>query len=268
LQVDFERTHALLEQRCSEDAVDRLAQQFAESDLTGVIADAPPTALEAARRAGLPAVAVANFDWAWIYGHFGHLHGWADRFRAWQNPHDALALWPGPPLTGFRRVTPGPLVGRCSPPFQFPEKMPGNYRHVLVGFGGFGLADLDKRLPHIPGVRWVLAAPMSPLDRPDCLWIDKVPYPALVAGADAVLTKPGYGILAEAFLAGTPLAWFPRGDWPESKYLAAPMHERGDVQVGESVQAALTSLWSHPRPKRHNASGAQKAAAWILSQLF
>ncbi len=265
LRVDLARTQALLAERCSDPAVDRLAAHLAGQDLMGVIADAPPPGLEAARRAGLPAVAVANFDWAWIYDHFPALAPWAARFRAWQAPHQALHLWPGPGLTGFQGVTEGPLVGRRRPAHVFPD----THRHVLVSFGGLGLADLDRRLPQLPGVRWVLAPPMAPLERPDVFWVRDVPYPALVAGVDAVLTKPGYGILAEAMLAGTPLAWLPRQDWPETPFLAEPMAARGDVKVTGGVDAALATLWSRPRPVPHarSGSGAELAAGWILDQL-
>ena len=115
LRVDFARTHALLAERCSDAAVDRLAEDLSARGVAGVIADLPATGLEAARRAGLPAVAVGNFDWAWISDHFPDLRTWAARFRAWQAPYPALHLWPGPALTGFAPTTSGPLVGRRRP---------------------------------------------------------------------------------------------------------------------------------------------------------
>lgn len=264
LHVDFDQTLALLAERASVAAVDRLAADLACRGLDGVVADLPPTGLEAARRAGLPAVAVGNFDWAWIYGHFPRLAAHAARFRDWQAPHRALQLWPGPSLTGFRSVVPGPLVGRTAPAHAFD----GPGRHVLVSFGGFGLADLDARLPRLDGVTWVLSAPMPALHRPDCLHVAGVPYPALVAGADAVLTKPGYGILAEALLSGTPLAWLARADWPETPFLAAPMEARGDQAITDGVEPALAQLWARPRAAPLPDSGAALAAAWILAQLF
>ncbi len=264
LRVDFARTHALLAERCSDAAVDRLAAALAAQRVSAVVADLPPTGLEAARRAGLPALGIGNFDWAWIYDHFPDLRGWAGRFRAWQAPHPALHLWPGPALTGFARVDRGPQVGRRAPAHAFDAPD----HHVLVSFGGFGLADLDAWLPALPGVRWVLSPPMARLDRPDVTWVEGVPYPALVAGVDAVLTKPGYGILAEACLAGTPLAWVPRGDWPETPHLASAMAARGDVCVADGdLAGALATLRDRPRPTAADPSGAQLAAAWILDQL-
>ncbi len=263
LRTDLDRTLALLEERCSERAVDRLAEALARRSVAGVVADIPPTGLEAARRAGLGAVAVGNFDWAWIYRHYPPLRSWAERFARWQAPHPGLALSPGPGLAGFARTRSCGLVGRQGAPHPFE----GPERHVLVSFGGLGLADLERRLPRLTGVRWVVSAPMPPLDRSDCTWIEGVPYPSLVAGSDAVLTKPGYGILAEASLAGTPVAWLTRPGWPESPFLAAAHEARGDVEVTGTIAEALEQLWSRPRPVPAGTSGAGALAARILDEL-
>src|SRR5262249_13108721 len=74
-------------------------------------------------------------------------------------------LSPGPPLSAFPHVVEGGLVARrlVPTPFDVRERLgvPPGHRAVLVSFGGFGLADADHRLPPIPGVTWILAAPMS-----------------------------------------------------------------------------------------------------------
>ena len=76
-----------------------------------------------------------------------------------------------------------------------------------------------------------------------------VGIPALVAGADAVFTKPGYGILAEASLSATRLVWLDRGAWPEAPYLELAMWERGDIKVGpDGLASALKKAWSWPPP--------------------
>ena len=109
-----------------------------------------------------------------------------------------------------------------------------------MSFGGFGL-DLD--LPRLPDVTWVLAPPMARLDRDDCVYVEGVPYPALVAGCDLVLTKPGYGILAEASAAGVPIAWLDRGAFPEAASLVQVLRERGDLQASlDDLRPALLQL--------------------------
>ena len=265
LTEDLDQTLALLPARCGEAAIDTLAEALRGFDR--VVVDIAPAALEACRRAGVPALAVGNFDWAWVYRHYPPLSAWAERFAAWQAPHPAVRLTPGPGLHGFDRVEDMGLLGRTAPAHPLPP------RSVLVSFGGFGLRDLDAALPRLPGVTWVLAPPSPPLHRPDCLHLPGVPYPALVAGADAVFTKPGYGILAEASLAGTPLCWVPRGAFPEAPSLVQAMRARGDEAVGarpgepgfgRALVLALERLWARPRPARVHDDTARRLAARVL----
>ncbi len=269
LTEDLSATVALLEQRCSEPAIDALASALAGFDR--VVVDTAPVAMEAARRAGLPCLAVGNFDWAWIYRHYPALEAWAARFAAWQAPHPALALEPGPGLHGFATVEPAGLLGRVAPPWPFE----GPERRVLVSFGGAGLESLDALLPEIPGLRWVLAPPMAALPRPDCCLVQGASYPALVAGVDLVFSKPGYGIYAECVLAGTPMVWVRRPAFPEAPILEAAMAARGDLPVQASpddpacFRVALASavaqrLASHP-PAPVAAGAAERIARRVLA---
>ncbi|MEL6346978.1 MAG: hypothetical protein AAFV53_27945 [Myxococcota bacterium] len=228
LTQDLPATCDALLARCHDDAIDALATELVGFDLA--LVDAPPPGMEACRRAGVPTIAVGNFSWPWIYDRLPDpgLHDWARRFRDWQRPHRAISLWPGPGLSDhdFAGVERFGLVGRQATPHPLP---PGA---ILVSFGGFGLRDLDRLLPRIDGIRWVLAPPMPALDRSDCLYVEAVPYPALVAGAEMVLTKPGYGIFAEAALGRTRLLWVDRGAFPEAAFIAQAMTDRGDLPLG------------------------------------
>ena len=264
---DLDATRARLAVVASEPAVDRLAHALRPFDR--IVVDTAPTALEAGRRAGRPVLAVGNFDWAWIYEAYPELEEWAARFRSWQAPHIGLSLRPGPGLTGFaRRETFGPL-GRMAPPHALG---PGS---VLVSFGGFGLDALRELLPEVPGVTWVAAPPTALPARRDCRIVKDVPYASLVSGAEVVFTKPGYGILVEAMLAGTRIVWLHRGAFPEAAHLAEVMRTRGDLQVpaapsapdqfraalGRAVRARLAA----PRPPRLARSSAEKLARRVLA---
>jgi hypothetical protein len=255
LTEDLDRTLELLEERCSEQAVDRLAARLA-GRFDRAVVDIPPAALEACRRAGLPCVAVGNFDWAWIYSHYPELRGWSRRFLDWQSGHRAIQLRPGPDLTGFGEVLQGGLVARRRPAHPLPEGS------VLVSFGGFGLNDLHDLLPIVPGVTWVLSPPMRRLDRPDVLWLEDVCYPSLVAGAGLVLSKPGYGILGETSAAGTALAWIPRGAFPEAPFLVAALEGRGDRQVRGDLSEIVHELMGRSRPLA--ALDNRRVAGWML----
>lgn len=265
LTEDLLATRTLLDQRCSDAAIDALARHLDRYDR--VVVDIAPAALEAARRAAVPALAVGNFDWAWIYRHYPALTDWAARLSGWQAPHPAVALRPGPDLTGFAHTTTMGLLGRVAPAHPLPP------RSVLVSFGGLGLRHLDRALPRLPGVTWVLAPPCPRLARPDCLYVEDVAYPALVAGAAAVFTKPGYGILAECSLAGTPIAWVPRGAFPEAPFLTRAMAARGDQAVplqpgqdgfGDALADALGALLDRDRPPPVRSDAAARLAQGVF----
>ncbi len=272
LTEDIPATLAALEQRCSHAAVDRLAAALQAAEVQLVVADAPPVALEAARRAGLPAVAVGNFTWPWIYAHYPALREWGARLALWQTSHPAAALWPGPGMPGFASVESFGLVGRAPRPGT--RKVRG---HVLVSFGGFGLESLNERLPIIDGITWVLAPPSRPIDRPDCRFVKDTAYPALIAAAEMVLTKPGYGILAETALTGTKLLWVPRGAFPESSYITRVMAERGDRCVDlaptdaadiwrRRLTEAVTARRADPDPVITAAEESARLAAWLITK--
>ena len=66
LTEDHAATDEALATVCHEDAIDALAATLGELAPDLVVADCPPTALEAARRAGIPAVGLGNFTWPCI----------------------------------------------------------------------------------------------------------------------------------------------------------------------------------------------------------
>src|SRR5688572_10987253 len=94
----------------------RSSERLDSAGTSVVVGDVPPVAFGAAARLGLPSVAVANFDWAFIYGHYAPIEPrfarWQARCLEWQARADvAVHLEPVPPLTGFRRVVEaGPIA--------------------------------------------------------------------------------------------------------------------------------------------------------------
>jgi hypothetical protein len=260
LSMDQAATLRALAERCGDEAPAALAAALAPVCPALVVADLPPAAFPAAELLGVPSVGVGNFDWAWIYGHYGaEFAPWARRCEAWQARATlAVHLPPGPPLTGFGRVVEAaPLARRL---FVDPAAirarlaLPPGERAVLASFGGFGLDDPDRRIPRVPGVTWILAPPMPDLGRADTRFVDDEPYLGLLAACDAVFTKPGYGIVCEAARHRTRVLYTDRGDFPEYPFLVAWLHasapavhvasaELGDAGV---VGEALSRLFALP----------------------
>ena len=270
LHEDLPATADALRHYASEAHVRDVAEALEAASFDAIVVDAPPVALEAARRLGVPAVLASNFDWAWIYSHYSELREISARFAAWQEPHPALRMTPGTPMTDFARVDDIGVVGRWRPPKR-PAGTSLEEQLVLVSFGGFGLHGLDALLPVVAGVRWLLAPPMAPLDRPDCTFVTDLSYPAMVGGVDRVLTKPGYGIYGEAALGRTQVLLLPRRGFPESPYLTRAFVDRGDVLLDDAspstLRAHLECVLRGPvrRPPPVAADGAVRVAERVLS---
>lgn len=237
--------------------VEAVAATLAGVDL--VVCDIPAVGFAAARRAGVPCVGVGNFDWPWIYGHYPRLAPLVPRLRALQGDAPMAVVTPAVPFAPPGAPVFG-VLGRRRPPVRVAE------RAVLVSFGGLGLGGVDALIPRIDGVTWVMAPPMPALDRPDVRWAPGVGYASLVAGADLVLSKPGYGIYAECALAGTPLVWLDRGAFPEASVLEAAMWARGDHKVGpDGLAAAVRARLAGPRPAPVAPDTAARLADWALA---
>ena len=258
---DVSATAELLATRCSEAAVDAMAEHLARFD--GVVVDIPPAALEASRRAGVPAIAVGNFDWAWVYSRYEGLGMWAERFARWQSGHPAIQLWPGPGLRGFSRVQRGGMIARRAPADS--TVRPGS---VLVAFSAHGLPGASDVLPRIPGTVWIVDDALEGA-RNDFEVMGRRRFPGLVAAVDVVVTKPGYGILAESMLAGARIAWVPRGSFPEASSLEAILRGRADPVIESLTPAGISAAIQQARSLgRPDPVGEEDEAARVAASLI
>jgi hypothetical protein len=272
LAMDHEATLRELGRRFGDAGCDggraeaELAAALAVHRPAAVVADVPPVAFAAAARLGVPSVAVGNFDWAWIYGTYAEREpGFAPYARLcerWQAlATAAVHLEPGPPLVGFRGVVDAAPVARRllvdAAAVRARLGVPAGERAVLVSFGGFGLGDAARRIPRIAGVTWILAPPMGDLGRADARFVPDLPYLGLIAACDAVLTKPGYGIVCEAARQRTRLLYTDRGDFPEYAWLVrwmtenapavhVPAAELGSPQGAAVLAEAIERLFALP----------------------
>src|SRR6266536_3861506 len=119
-----------------------------------VVGDVPPLAFLAARAAGLPGVAVANFSWDWIYRPYVRArpeYAWLLEWlrRAYGCADLLLRLPFYGDLSAFRAIEDVPLVSRppSAPRAVLRRRLglqPAELA-VLLSFGGLGLAGLDAR---------------------------------------------------------------------------------------------------------------------------
>ncbi len=240
--------------------------------------------LAAAAQAAVPAVALCSLNWATVLAAYaGTRHAlhpvleqmWtgyraADQFLA---PQPAL---PMPELDNYRPI--GPIARRGCRATQALWTELGvaeETRVVLVATGGIGSALPLANWPRIEGVVWLFPGTLD-ATRDD--WFDaatlSLSFIDVLASADAVLTKPGYGTYAEAVCNAVPILTLARPDWPETPYLNAWAHRHGCLEEISIAQfhsggfaAALESLWQQPLPEPPEPEGIQQAVDVLAGYL-
>jgi L-arabinokinase len=251
------------------DEADRLGQLRADL----VLGDVPPLAFSAAALAGVASCAIANFTWDWIYDAYPSVHRTApgvvpEIARAYATTTLALRL---PFHGGFESmpvVRDIPLIARYS------QRDRSDTRKLLgidpakpvalVSFGAYGV-----RLP-LDDLRRSRDISVLAFDRDPP---DGLRYEDIVAAADVVVSKPGYGIVSECAANGTPLLYTSRGHFIEYDVFVADMPRvlrcrfisNEDLLAGRWTTAILALLDQPPPPERARVDGAAIAAQEIMN---
>jgi hypothetical protein len=239
-----------------------------------VVGDIPPLAFAAAERAGIKSVAIANFTWDWIYGIYPAFGQLAPDViptirRAYAKATRAMRL---PFHGGFEPMADVtvdiPLVARQS------HRDPSDTRRLL---------GVDTVRPLVLACFSAYGAPIrydgvSAGNDFTLLTVEQLPphdlfYEDLVAAADVVVSKPGYGIVSECIANDTALLYTSRGRFVEYDVLVAEMPSvlrcreitQEDLFAGRWADA-IALLLAQPAPnQRPRLDGAAVAAAAILN---
>jgi L-arabinokinase len=260
-----------------------------------VVGDIPPLAFEVAARLGVAGVAVGNFTWHWIYetypGFLPHGAPVLTTIRdAYRKATLALQLPFSDGFDVFGHVTPVPLVARQPSESRETTRRrlgwPLDRKIALASFGGYGLPSLDLgRVDCAADWTVVVTDRVSPAARAvpthvqylseTQLGAGGVRYENVIAAVDAVVTKPGYGILSECVSTRTPMLYTSRGAFREYDLLVSQMPRvvrsrfiaREDLLAGR-WRLALHALLEQPAPpERMDARGADVAADLISACL-
>ncbi|MCC7034176.1 MAG: hypothetical protein IT179_15245 [Acidobacteria bacterium] len=265
-------------------------------DTRMVVADIPPLGIAAARAAGLPGVALGNFTWDWIYAAYpggetlarrlGDIYAMADLALR-------LPLWGG--FETFPRIEDLPFIARRSHrgPLEVRRAfgLPADERLVLVSFGGYGVEGLDiEALSRLAGYRILITATtpfrgatlgqtgpvgsLIPLDEP-AMFARGYRYEDIVRAVDVVVTKPGYGIIADCVANDTALVYTSRGHFAEydvlvagmPRYLRAAYIGHADVFAANWRPGLDRAMALPPPPDRAPVNGADVAADRVLSMM-
>ena len=281
--------HATLDER-----VDAEARALTEKGADLVIADIPPLACAAAARAGVPVIAVGNFTWDWIYAGYPETATLApDLVRTLGDAYSkASAAWRLPLHGGFdtlKTVRDAPLVARRSArePGDVRERLglPRDRTLALFAFGRYGVADIDwSEVQRMPGFHVVSTTGSRANHEPrgnSFTTLDEsamagqgIAFEDLVAAVDVVVTKPGYGMIAECAANDTAMLYTSRGRFPEYEVLVAglPALARAafidhDALFSGRWQEHLDRLLAQPRPDPPAVTGAQVVADGLAASL-
>ena len=240
-----------------------------------VLGDIPPLAHAAAARAALPSIAIGNFTWDWIY------EAYLTTFEreaptvipqirdAYRLATRALRLPMHGGFATIATVVDIPIVARRSTrPREETRallKIPPDRPLVLASFGAYGVNVMFEDIAHREAL--TVIAPPAALAPP-------LRYQDLVAAADVVITKPGYGIVSECIANRTPMLYTSRGVFAEydvfvaemPRYLRCRFLPQEDLRLGRWRHHIDALLAQGDPPERPQINGAEVAAAMILGQ--
>ena len=243
LDVDETRRRWLAFADAFDDRAAGEANLLRAADATVLLGDVPPLAFAAAARAGIPGAALANFTWDWIYAAWPGFEQIVDRVRAGYRQASLLLRLPfhstaPDAFVAFRRIEDVPLVARFARQPRAATRaalgLRDAERAVLLSFGGFDLGRLDlDGLARWPDYRFVLTSAPAGTKLPAnvlCLDHSRVDYLALTAASDVVVTKPGYGIVADCLANQVPVLYTDRGPFREYSVLAEALERFGHAR--------------------------------------
>jgi hypothetical protein len=249
-----------------------------------VVADAPPLGCAAAARAGIPSVVVSNFTWDWIYAEYReYLDAAPDLIPTIQAAYRlAEAGWRLPMHGGFetfsgshglidlpfvaRHATHAPADTRAR--LGLPPIGDGR-RLALPSFGGYGVGGIDLDALDLDGSWHVVRVPDA------AIYDAGLRYEDLVRAVDVVLTKPGYGIIAECIANDTAIVYTSRGRFAEYPVLVREMprylrcsYLSNDALVAGRWQSALdAAVGAPPPPEKPRTDGAGVIADMMASRI-
>ena len=270
--------------------IEREADYLRAHDARLVVADAPPLACAAAGAAEIPAVVLSNFTWDWIYEAYPEITSAPDLLPAIRDAYGrASEAWRLPLYGGFEtfdRIVDLPFIARHA---SYDRRivrerlsLPSDRRLALTSFGGYGVSDFDAQALDCLD-EWVVIitgrGEVPPLPSGAYFLDERRVYEAgfryedVVAAVDAVVTKPGYGIVSECLANDTAMLYTSRGRFVEYDVMTAlmPRFMRCEFVPQEDMlrgrwREALMRLMRQPDPPEHPATNGAEIVADMICQ--
>lgn len=208
-----------------------------------ILGDIPPIGFEIAARAAIPSMGIGNFTWSQIYRAYIRNHpDFAPLIEEMEGFYSratlALALPYPCGLDVFPQREPIPWIARCSSLTKHEARealrLPQSAIVVLLSFGGLGLNRFPwTRLKDLDEFFFVTTGESrQTLENVRVLPEAQRKYEDLVRAVDVIVTKPGYGIVADAISHQVRILYTDRGEFAEYPYL---VHALDDCATAEFV---------------------------------
>jgi hypothetical protein len=218
-----------------------------------VVADIPPAAFLVAQRAGVAGIGISNFSWDWIYADYTRtLPEHAPILEQVRDAYARADLFLRLPFHGpcdaFKVIHDIPMIARRARRSREEVRrilgLEGSRPLILLSFGGFEIQNIDfDRVEALSDYYFLTTQPLPrPLRNVCMVTLDGIKYEDLVAMADGVITKPGYGIVSDCLANRTPVLYTPRGEFAEYTPLVAGL-ERFGVSAFIGNQDLLAGNW-------------------------
>ncbi len=218
------------------------AARLREARVDLIAADIPPAAFPIARRLGVPSVGISNFSWDWIYADYARdvpeHQGVIEAIRRDYGCADLFLRLPfHGPCDAFPVVRDIPMVARqaggARESIRRQLGLNGGRPVVLLSFGGFDVQGIDfDRVEELAEFQFLTAQPLPrPLRNVRVVPLGGMAYEDLVAQADAVITKPGYGIVSDCLANRTRVLYTPRGQFAEYGCLVEGLQRFGVAEI-------------------------------------
>jgi L-arabinokinase len=210
--------------------VDEEAAFLRAHRVRAVVADIPAMPLEAAARVGCHRIAVGNFGWNWIYSAFVREdRRWEPIVQAIEQGYRQAEILLRLPFSEGMSIFPNVEdIGVVASPGRnrrseiaaltsAKEDLPW----VLISFTSLEWNDeaLD-RVQRCKGYEFFTVLPLSwrrnnihPIDR------ERIPFADVLSSVDAVVSKPGFGVISDCVVNGKPLIYADREDFLEYEVL-------------------------------------------------
>ena len=218
-----------------------------------IVGDIPPICFEIAAQASIDSVAIGNFTWSWIYRtyvrNYPRFTSLIEEMESFYRKATLALTLPYPcGMDVFPRQETVPWITRTSSLTKQEARrafgLPESATIVLLSFGGLGLERLPwDKLKALGDFFFVTTGePRKKINNICFLPEAQRKYEDLVRAIDVVVTKPGYGIVADAIAHQARVLYTDRGEFAEYPCLVQALNECATAEFIPQDQLLLANL--------------------------